>query len=194
MLPSDPIFKPEVKTLETNRLSIRIDTEQDYVRMFRTCDDDTLKQYFGITTEAELEKQKGKVRGGLTTYRTSVMFFHLIERSMNKVVGQLAFHNWFPMHRRSEIGYSIVSDEYKNKGYMREAIAPIIDFGFEAMELNRIEAFIDPGNMPSRKLVTRIGFQPEGLLCERYCYDGVVSDALVYRLLRQEYAGAAKQE
>lgn len=187
MLPSDPIFKPAVKTLETERLSIRIDTVEDYVQMFKTSDDDTLKECFGIRTDEDLRKQKDKVFGGLTTYRTSVVFFHLRERSIDKVIGNFAFHNWFPMHRRSEIGYMMAGDEYKNQGYMREAIAPIIAFGFEAMELNRIEAFVHPDNTASKKLVERLGFQQEGWLREHYAADGVVGDSLVFGLLRSEY-------
>ena len=82
----------------------------------------------------------------------------------------------------------MAGDEYKNQGYMREAIAAIIPFGFEAMELNRIEAFIHPDNTASRKVVERMGFQQEGWLREHYAADGVVGDSLVYGLLRREYS------
>jgi ribosomal-protein-alanine N-acetyltransferase len=188
MLPTDPPFKPEVKTLETERLSIRIDTVEDYVEKFKTSTDAELKERFGIRTDEELRKQKDKVSGGFTTHRTNVVFFHFIERRSGKVIGNLAFHNWFPMHRRSEIGYAMAADEYKNRGYMREAIAPIIAFGFQSMELNRIEAFIHPDNGPSRKLVERAGFKQEGWLREHYKADGVVGDSIVYGLLRSEYS------
>jgi ribosomal-protein-alanine N-acetyltransferase len=189
MLATDPIFKPSIKTLETPRLSIRIDTLEEYVHMFETSGDATLRQHFGIASDEELCRQKEKVQGGLTTYRTSVLFFHLIERSLDKVIGSFAFHNWYPMHRRAELGYAMSFDEYKGQGYMSEAIVPILAFGFEGMELNRMEAFIDPQNMPSRKLVERVGFHLEACLPERYCYDGVVSDAMLYGLLRKDYAG-----
>jgi ribosomal-protein-alanine N-acetyltransferase len=190
MLPTDPTFNPKVRALETERLSIRIDTLEEYIHLFQTSSDDALKQYFGIATDKELAKQKEKVHGGLTTYRTSVVFFHLIERGLDKVVGNFAFHNWYPMHQRSEIGYAMAADEYKNKGYMGEALAPIIGFGFEAMELNRIEAFIDPHNEPSRRLVERLGFREEALIPERYIYDNVMSDAFLYGMLRKDWSNA----
>lgn len=186
MLPTDPRFIPPVATLETARLSIRIDTEEAYVQAFRSQSDEALKAYFGIQDEAELRLQKDKVRGGLSTYRTSVVFFHLIERSEDKVIGNFAFHNWYPAHRRSEIGYSMISDAYKGRGYMREAIATMIVFGFEAMGLNRMEAFIHPDNQASRKLVERAGFRQEGMLAERYFEGGAMSDSLVYGLLHRD--------
>lgn len=187
MLPTDPPFVSPIETLETTRLSIRIDTENSYVDAFKTYSDDELKIHFGITTDEALKVQKGKVEGGLTTYRTSVVFFHLIERSLNSVIGNFAFHNWYPAHQRSEIGYAMTAVEYKNQGYMREALVPIIAYGYEIMNLNRMEAFIHPDNTASRKLVEGAGFEYEGLLRERYCDDGIMSDALVYALLRKNY-------
>lgn len=188
MLPSDPLFKPSVKTLETDRLSIRIDTVEDYVQAFHTKGDDELKMYFGITTDALLQTQRNKVFCGLTTYRTSVVFFHLIERASNAVIGSIAFHNWYPVHRRSEIGYAMGGESHKGKGFMSEAIGPVIAFGFEEMDLNRIEAFIHPQNVASLKLVERIGFRQEGWLHEHHCVDGAPGDSLVFGLLRKDYA------
>ena len=188
MLPSDPPFEPPVKTLETARLSIRIDTGDDYIQAFRSKSDEELKACFGIVTDADLQTQKDKVHGGLTTYRTSLVFFHLKERTLNTVIGSCAFHNWYPGHRRSEIGYAMGGEEYKSKGYMSEAIGPIVKFGFEAMALNRIEAFIAPQNNPSIKLVERLGFRQEGWLHEHYCKDDIPGDSLVFALLQKAYA------
>jgi ribosomal-protein-alanine N-acetyltransferase len=187
MLPTDPTFSPPFRTLETQRLSIRIDAESDYIKAFHTLSNNVLKTHFGITTEEELQTQKNKVIGGLTTYRTSLVFFHFIERSLDKVIGSFAFHNWYPRDSRSEIGYTMASDEYKNKGYMKEAFGTIINFGFEAMNLNRIEAFIHPDNQPSRRLVEQAGFLSEGHLHERYFHDGALGDALVYALLKKNH-------
>ncbi len=192
MLPTDPPFIPHVKTLETNRLSIRIDTEEGYTNMFSTCTDEQLKSHFGILTDKDLQTQKNKVSGWLSTYRTSVLFFHLIERDLNQVIGSFAFHNWYPIHRRSEIGYAISADEHKNKGYMKEAVRPIIEFGFKSMNLNRIEAYIHPENAASRKLVEGIGFRQEGLLREHYCHEGVTGDSEVYGLLYHDCAGLSE--
>ncbi len=160
--------------------------------MMRNGTDADIRRRYGITTEEELALQKGKVAGGLSTYRTSVLFFHLVEKQLDSVIGSFSFHNWYPAHRRSEIGYAVTERALMSKGYMREAIGPIIAFGFEAMGLNRIEAFIHPDNEPSRKLVMRAGFQQEGWLHEHYCKDGITGDSLVYGLLARDYRGRAQ--
>ncbi len=187
MYPLQPPPEPKVKYLDTQRLSIHIDTEATYRQMFETADDAALKAHFGIASDRELDLQKGKLRGGLTTYRTAVLFFHLKAHALNRVIGSFAFHNWYPEHRRSEIGYAITDEASKGQGYMREAIAAIIPYGFKELELNRMEAFIHPENMPSIKLVLRAGFLEEGRLREHYCKDGVTGDSLVYGLLHKDW-------
>jgi len=176
-----------MQTIETPRLLIRIDTHEEYVQAYRTLDDVALKSRFGVQTDADLQVNKYKVSGGLTTYRTSVRFFHLLLKETNEVVGSIAYHNWFPLDQRTEIGYDIRAKQHKNKGYMKEALPFVIAHGFGEMELNRIEAFIDPTNTPSRRLVEAAGFQQEGLLKGRYRYNDVFTDALVYGLMKKDY-------
>ena len=187
MLPSDPAFLPPKKSLETERLSILIRTEQDYYHAFQTSSDEQLRIDFGIVTDQELQLQRNKVLGGLCTYRTSILFFHLKARDIDKVIGSISFHNWYPMHSRSEIGYALSEDRYKGLGYMNEAIAAVVPFGFNAMSLNRIEAFVHPENLPSIKIVERAGFKREGLLEQHIYKDGVPGDSIVYGLLRQQF-------
>lgn len=172
--------------IETPRLLLRIETAEEYKRIFQSYDDAALMQYFGLQ-ETELQQEKIKVEGGLCTYRTDVVFFHLIEKVTHQVLGSCAFHNWFRMHQRSEVGYALRKEEYKGKGFMREAFLPIIDYGFTALNLNRIEAFISPNNIPSQRLVQRLGFQQEGLLRGHFCKNDVMEDSLVFGLLRNDY-------
>lgn len=176
-----------MKTIETPRLLIRIDTLEEYTELFNTHTDEELKMLFGFRTDEELMNQKLKIEKGLKTHRTTCLFFHLIEKETNKVIGGVAFHNWYPVHRRSEIGYDIKYEEYKNKGYMKEAVKAIVAYGFYELNLNRIEAVIAPDNIASQKTVEGTGFVREALLKEHYNDDGVISDSLIYRLLLSEY-------
>ncbi len=178
------------QTLETPRLIIRIDTEEQYRHAFETSDDTAIKNHFGIITNDALNVQKAKLAGGLSTHRTKVMFFHFIEKELNRVVGNFAFHNWYPVHRRSEIGYTMAAEEYKNKGYMKEAFSVIVDYGFNALDLNRMEACIHPDNQPSRKVVERMGFTIEGTMKEHYFHNDQLGDSVLYALLKKDYQPA----
>ena len=59
-------------------------------------------------------------------------------------------------------------DNYKQKGLMSEAVEAIIDYGFNALRLHRIEAFIGPDNVASLRLIKKMHFVQEGILREHY--------------------------
>jgi ribosomal-protein-alanine N-acetyltransferase len=70
---------------------------------------------------------------------------------------------------------------------MTEAAGALVDFGFREMELNRIEAFVDPANHASARLLSRIGFRKEGLLRDAFFEKGSFVDAEIYSLLKADY-------
>jgi RimJ/RimL family protein N-acetyltransferase len=72
-------------------------------------------------------------------------------------------------------------------GYASEALVPLVDYGFEHLDLNRIEAVINPVNTASARVLGRLGFQHEGTQRERYVERGETSDGGLYGLLRREW-------
>jgi len=59
------------------------------------------------------------------------------------------------------LGYQIGA-EFARQGYMTEAIALMLHYAFVDLKLHRLEANIQPGNVPSIALVKRAGFVKEG--------------------------------
>ena len=76
-------------------------------------------------------------------------------------------------------------------GYMHEALSALLDHGFSAWNLNRVEADIDPRNQASARALERLGFRREGLLRERWIVAGEVSDTAYYGLLRSDWRAKA---
>ena len=138
-------------------------------------------------TDTELEIELGKFRKGLTMHNRSFRNFLLIDKDGGNVIGKCGFHTWYPDHSRAEIGYNMINDEVKGKGYMKEAMRPILNYGFETMKLNRIEAFIGRRNEASQRLVKGCGFVEEGVMREHYCKNGVIEDSVCFSLLRREF-------
>ncbi|WP_118976128.1 GNAT family N-acetyltransferase [Taibaiella koreensis] len=176
-----------METIETARLLLRKSTIADYRELYEHRSPAEAMTYLGFDTEVQYLEDKAKYNGGLTTFRTDFVYFHLIEKASGLIIGDCGFHTWYILHARAEIGYGIRREEDKNKGYMKEAILPVVRYGFEVMDLNRIEAFIAPDNVPSQKLVASLGFKPEGLLRGHYRKNGVIEDSRVFGLLREEF-------
>lgn len=90
------------------------------------------------------------------------------------------------MQRRAEVGYQL-HPSYWGRGYAQEALRAALAYGFDALELNRVEADIDPRNQASCRLVERVGFRREGLLRERWHVNGEITDTALYGLLAREF-------
>jgi len=64
-----------------------------------------------------------------------------------------------------------------------------IPFGFEVLELHRIQAMVNPDNPASSRVLKKVGFMEEGRL-RAYEYHYVrkdFNDVIMLSLLRQEY-------
>lgn len=169
--------------LHTKRLTLRVVTPEVYEEVFKLSEMDVMK-FFGFETKEELEKEKSRFENGLRMFNKTFRYFQLIETKTDTIIGWCGYHTWYMDHDRAEIGYGLVSDEFKRKGFMTEALTPIIDYGFNEMNLHRIEAFASQENVPSIKLLTFNNFEKEGLLKEHYLIDGVYEDSLIYAVLR----------
>jgi len=65
---------------------------------------------------------------------------------------------------------------------------PLIAFGFDRLDLNRIHAAADPRNLASLKILLSHGFRQEGLLRQNWIYrDEKPSDTAVLGLLKHEW-------
>lgn len=89
--------------------------------------------------------------------------------------------------RRAEIGYALAPSAW-GRGLMHEALTALLQHGFDTLDLNRVEADIDPANTSSARALQRLGFQAEGLLRERWIVAGQVSDSALYGLLRRDWS------
>lgn len=87
---------------------------------------------------------------------------------------------------RAEIGFALTSKRW-GEGLASEAVALLLRHAFEDLELQRIEADVDPLNEPSLRLLERIGFRREGYLRERWRVAGGVQDSVLLGLLRREW-------
>jgi [ribosomal protein S5]-alanine N-acetyltransferase len=65
-------------------------------------------------------------------------------------------------YQRGRLGYGVF-EQYANMGYMSFGLKQVVRLGFDELGLHRLEADIQPGNEPSRRLVRRNGFTCEGI-------------------------------
>lgn len=75
---------------------------------------------------------------------------------------------------------------HAGKGHMTEAVRGAVRFAFSDLALHRVEAACLPNNEPSRRLLERVGFQPEGLARAYLKINGNWADHLLYAVLSSD--------
>jgi len=68
---------------------------------------------------------------------------------------------------------------------MTEALQAIIDFGFNVLDINRIEAEVMQGNVMSENLLEKLNFRREGVLRQWMLWNERYYDMTMYSLLKQ---------
>lgn len=110
----------------------------------------------------------------------------LERRTDRALIGTCTFFKLSEQCRRAEVGYSLAASAW-GQGYMQEALSSLLDYGFSQLNLNRVEADVDPRNQASARTLERLGFVQEGYLRERWIVDGEISDTALYGLLCRDW-------
>lgn len=110
----------------------------------------------------------------------------IVMKDISKPIGTIGYHRWDKNNNIAEIGYDL-SKEYWQQGIMNEAMAAVLKFGFEKMNLNRIQAFVHIENIASYKTLTKNGFCCEGVIRDMYLFRGKYYDHYMMSLLHKNY-------
>ncbi|MFC9558107.1 GNAT family N-acetyltransferase [Agromyces sp. NPDC056965] len=112
-----------------------------------------------------------------------------IERTSDRAfVGWCTFNSWNPDFRSASLGYCLDQAAWGH-GYATEAARVLLRWGFDTLDLNRVQAETDTRNAASARVLEKLGFQREGTLREDCIVNGDVSDSWVYGLLRRDWVG-----
>jgi ribosomal-protein-alanine N-acetyltransferase len=84
------------------------------------------------------------------------------------------------------MGYDLLKEHW-GMGLMTETVEEILRYGFEVLNLNRVEATTDSENAASNRVLERTGFTLEGRLKQRHIYKGKLHDELFFGLLAGEW-------
>lgn len=98
------------------------------------------------------------------------------------VVGTCGLRVIRPQLAQGEIGYWIRSDR-TGRGYATEAAGALVDVGFDALGLERLELRAGVGNAASRRVAEKLGFRQEGLARQGSRGAEAGYDCLLYGLL-----------
>lgn len=104
----------------------------------------------------------------------------------NEIVGMIYISQIDLKNQKCGTGIKI-GGGYRGKGYARDAVNALLNYLFNELNFNRVEAKILEYNVPSQKLYTKCGFVLEGRLRKTIYKKGLFRDQLVYSILKDEF-------
>lgn len=79
----------------------------------------------------------------------------------------------------------IGDENYLGKGYGKEAMLELLDYGFNTLNLYRIQLNVISFNLPAIALYEKVGFQKEGTMKEFVLRNGLRYDLYMYAKLNK---------
>lgn len=181
-------------SLEGERVRLRMLTSEDVPRLFAQFSDPKVMRYWSRTPLMQIEDAAHlfeEIDRGVRACEFAQ--WAIAQRQSDRMIGSCALFKLDRNHRRAELGFALASAHW-GQGYAQEALRLALAYAFGTLELNRIEADIDPRNAASIRLVERMGFRYEGLLRERWQVGGEIQDGAIYGLLARDYAATVARQ
>ena len=174
-------------TISTARLLLRPLRESDAGAMLGICSDHRVMRYWSTKPWESIEQAHAMIDRNLKAMAAGSNLTLGLERTQDgALIGTCTLFAISQECRRAEVGYIMASQAWGN-AYMDEALRALLNFGFNELKLNRVEADVDPRNEASAKSLQRLGFVKEGYLRERWIVGNEVSDTVLYGLLHRDW-------
>lgn len=173
--------------LSSGELVLRPIEDKDTAALFSHFSDNAVTKYMDIDSFTNISEATQIIQFfHQSLEKEEGMRWAITLAGSDELIGTCGYHKISKTHFKAEIGYDL-RPSYWGKGIMKEAVSIMLDYGYEELQFNRIEAFVDPDNLASSKLLTRLGFRYEGFLRDAFFEKGKFVNAELYSLLRSEH-------
>jgi ribosomal-protein-alanine N-acetyltransferase len=170
----------ERKDLETERLNLRLFTGSDADALAEINADPEVMRYIGNGKPVTLEQTRLRLRGYLDHWRKHDFgLWAVVYKQDNALIGCCGLQ-FVPDTAEIEIGFRFARS-YWGRGLSTEAAIASLRYGFDSLPFERIIGLAQPANVPSQRVMEKIGLNYEKDACY---YNTTVR---LYAISRQEY-------
>ncbi|KYG91888.1 acetyltransferase [[Bacillus] sp. KCTC 13219] len=158
-----------IPTLETERLILREISLKDAESIFAYFSNDDMTKHYGMQSFTNIGQAERLIEAFATNFQNKRgMRWGITIKGNHRLIGTIGFNLWSPVHKRAEVGFEIHPDFWR-AGYASEGLQKIVEYGFRELGFTRIGAIVFVENEASNQLLTKQGFEKEGLL-RNYMY------------------------
>ncbi|QUL54883.1 GNAT family N-acetyltransferase [Paenibacillus tritici] len=175
-----------ITELHTERLLLRKMKVADSSSLFGIWSDPEVTRYMNVSSFTDEQQAKDMIQllDDLSEDDKAIRYSVILTES-SEIIGSCGYNSLDFENAKAEIGYDIAAS-FWGRGYASEAVRALLDHAFSSLELNRVEAKVDPANMNSIKLLHKLDFTFEGTLRQSERVAGRFNDLRIYSKLKSD--------
>ena len=175
------------QTLQTRRLLLRRAVPEDAVPMFENwAKDPEVTKYLTWPPHGSAEISRMVIDSWIASYEKEDTYqWMIVLKDLGAPIGSISVVEQNGDIGKAEIGYCI-GKAWWHQGIMSEALQAVMDFLFDEVDMNRLEARHDPRNPHSGAVMKKCGMKYECTLRQSDRNNQGICDASVYGLLRED--------
>ena len=158
-------------TLHTPRLTLRPMTVRDTDGVMKMISDSRpeFSRWFGWAAASTRATVKEYIEASEEAMAVGSAWHYVVLLWSGKLVGRVGLNAIDSLNASAELGYMLRTDAEGN-GIITEAARGLLAHAFGPGHLHRITAYADCENERSRRVLARLGFQPEGTVRHMFCH------------------------
>ena len=167
------IFTP-FPVLKTERLTLRQLVNNDDQEIFTLRSDSEINKYLDRQTANTIDDARdfiSKVNENID--KNDGLYWAITLSGKNILVGTICLFSFSDENEKCEIGYELLTN-FQGQGIMKEAVEKVIDYAFNTIKVQKIEAFFHRDNQRSIKLLEKFSFrnsnEPDKANPDLLCY------------------------
>lgn len=166
--------------LETDRLTLRQLHMSDDEIIFRYQSDKENFKYVDIPIYTRIEEaQRYIVKMNIGVSENKWIIWAIADRCTNHILGTISIWNIVEEESKAELGYCLYPGNL-GKGIMTETLTRVLEYGFDTLDIENIEAYTSASNVKSIRLLERKDFSRASSFIETETFGGEPMEMVIY--------------
>jgi [ribosomal protein S5]-alanine N-acetyltransferase len=145
--------------LTTERLTLRQLVLDDEQEIFTLRSDNEINKFL----DRKIAESPDDARRFINTVneyidKNASIYWAITFSDINELIGTICLFGFSDEHNKCEIGYELLTN-FQGQGIMTEAVEKVIDYAFNTIKIQKIEAFFHRDNQRSIKLLEKFPFR-----------------------------------
>ena len=178
---------PDFQELQTSRLHLRKIDMADLEDLYAFASSEAVTRYMLFNPHKSLADSVASIEKCLARYAAGRNYrWGIALKESNRLIGMIDLLGFQEAEGSCSFAY-MLGEDFWGRGYGTEALHAVFQFGFNQMELRRIEADHMAPNAASGGVMRKCGMEQTGMYPGKYEKNGITYDAVCYSITREQW-------